>query len=1169
MGVYTERLAILISADTRGAVRELNALERTSQRSLAATETASGGVGASLDRVGSRMLIFGAQAAAGGAVASAGLFQVAKGAAALEDAVQASNVIFGKDLSSSIDRFARNAADKLGMSRKEATETLTSFATFGRGAGLQGQGLLDFSESLSKIAVDLGSLKGVSTQEVVGAISSGLAGEIEPLRRLGIQITDVQKRAEAVRLGIRKANDTAPLTAQQNTLATASLIKTSPLGQAASGDFERTLDSLPNKLKVAQANIENLKASVGVGIVPVFASLADKAAAVARGFEALPEPLRNTIGSLGAIGAIGTTAAGALSFVGGGIAKLVSPVTSLASKTKDAGGGVSGLASVLLGGLNPAAIAATAAIGGGLAIFEAWSSAAEEAGQRADDLKTKILALKGEADTIPTIAAALGAAADGSNIGGALSAAGLEVGDFAKVVAAAPGQVDKFRDSVDGLFGAFETVGGGFGLSQVLQAVDFTSLDKVGELRDAAREAGPAVSGLINPLLDLVEAGKLTGDQFRDLINFTADYDKGAKGASDTYAQQASAIRAVAGDANITASALRDFNTATSDTASVQDKIAALDRLKAAFPDAVEAAGLAASAISDVGDAAATSATGLNAGASAVTGYAGKVVAAAASIKAAAETNGGSISNADLFSQATQTAQSAARSAIGYESALLRVQQAQERLNELNDPKKREQALASAVDRVTSAQDGLVDAMKRRRDAQEELDRLTRKSAVAGSVPLIQEIAKAADQGVADAKAKLDAAIAEFGAGSSQATAAQRLVDAASGRRDQSTGLLGQALAEQGGYNQREVRNARENVADADRGIMRAIKDKRDAEQEYGDALKEGSSTALERKSAELELATAALDAEVAYARLSGEIADGNQPFQDLADALGRARDAGIITGDQFDALAGHFGELETSARSTIGWVGELLNTLTTAAAQGLPLLEAFFGLKVPGVGGNPLGAPLGQSWFGFGPNGLPNGGTPAPASTTTTTAPRAASKPDWNPNTGGRPTPGMWVSVGYQTYQSAMDGSVWQWNGSTWVKAGSSSRATTPARPGGRIPFAEGGEVPGYGVGDTVPAMLTPGEYVLTRAATAAVGTDALKALNRGTARVEKYATGGLVGGARSVPTFPTGSSTAPRSSRSVEVSPTINITSTEPKKAADETIRSLRRATFLAGVR
>jgi hypothetical protein len=59
----------------------------------------------------------------------------------------------------------------------------------------------------------------------------------------------------------------------------------------------------------------------------------------------------------------------------------------------------------------------------------------------------------------------------------------------------------------------------------------------------------------------------------------------------------------------------------------------------------------------------------------------------------------------------------------------------------------------------------------------------------------------------------------------------------------------------------------------------------------------------------------------------------------------------------------------------------------------------------------------------------------------------------------------------------------------------------------GGMVPhlaFAPGGIVPGYGSSDTVPAMLTPGEFIMRKQATSAIGTGTLERMNQ---------TGGLGG--------------------------------------------------------
>ena len=70
-------------------------------------------------------------------------------------------------------------------------------------------------------------------------------------------------------------------------------------------------------------------------------------------------------------------------------------------------------------------------------------------------------------------------------------------------------------------------------------------------------------------------------------------------------------------------------------------------------------------------------------------------------------------------------------------------------------------------------------------------------------------------------------------------------------------------------------------------------------------------------------------------------------------------------------------------------------------------------------------------------------------------------------------------------------------------------------AIPSPSIKYASGGRVPGRGTGDTVPAWLTPGEFVMRRSVVDALGADFFAGLNRGMGSLlphSHYATGGLV---------------------------------------------------------
>ena len=100
---------------------------------------------------------------------------------------------------------------------------------------------------------------------------------------------------------------------------------------------------------------------------------------------------------------------------------------------------------------------------------------------------------------------------------------------------------------------------------------------------------------------------------------------------------------------------------------------------------------------------------------------------------------------------------------------------------------------------------------------------------------------------------------------------------------------------------------------------------------------------------------------------------------------------------------------------------------------------------------------------------------------------------------------------------------------------------------------FAEGGHVTGAGSGtsDSIPALLSNGEYVITAAQTAK-HRRLLDAINSG--NVSRFASGGLVGAAP-LPSLPAGAGPGGPVSQNITLAPTINLTAAggTPEQNAD----------------
>lgn len=182
----------------------------------------------------------------------------------INETVSKVGVIFG-DQAGAIEKFASNAATSLGLSKQAAMDGASTFAVFGKSAGLAGGDLTGFATELTGLSSDLASFYNTSPEEAITAIGAALRGESEPIRKYGILLDDASLRQQALSMGIVNTTKQA-LTPQQRVLAAQALIlkQTSD----AQGDFERTSGGLANQQRILAAQIENVKTSFGQALLP-------------------------------------------------------------------------------------------------------------------------------------------------------------------------------------------------------------------------------------------------------------------------------------------------------------------------------------------------------------------------------------------------------------------------------------------------------------------------------------------------------------------------------------------------------------------------------------------------------------------------------------------------------------------------------------------------------------------------------------------------------------------------------------------------------------------------------------------------------------------------------------------------------------------------------------
>lgn len=215
----------------------------------------------------------------------------------VQDASSALQATFGAN-GDALIAWSRTSADALNLSQLEALNAAQTFAIFAESAGLAGTAMQKFSIDLATRAADLASYFGGTTADAVTALSSGLAGQSEVLRRYGIFADDAALKAQALALGIYKGN--GPLNAQQKILATQAVIMK---GSArAMGDVSRTADSMANQIKDAQQQMADFKATTGETISIALGPILRIVNSAAKAFNSLNGPIKTVATAVGLVG---------------------------------------------------------------------------------------------------------------------------------------------------------------------------------------------------------------------------------------------------------------------------------------------------------------------------------------------------------------------------------------------------------------------------------------------------------------------------------------------------------------------------------------------------------------------------------------------------------------------------------------------------------------------------------------------------------------------------------------------------------------------------------------------------------------------------------------------------------------------------------------------------
>lgn len=209
-----------------------------------------------------------AAGAALGAGAAVGITKSISAASELDESFNAVQVSFG-DAADEVLKLGENSATAFGLSQSELNGYAVQFSAFtSQIAGADGDVAGTF-ENLIGRATDFASVMNIEVGDAAGSFQSALAGETEPLRKFGIDLSAATVESFAYANGIAKAGE--ELTEQQKVQARyGSLMEQTAKTQ---GDFANTSDGLANQQRILSANFEDLQATLGSAFLPIMAEL--------------------------------------------------------------------------------------------------------------------------------------------------------------------------------------------------------------------------------------------------------------------------------------------------------------------------------------------------------------------------------------------------------------------------------------------------------------------------------------------------------------------------------------------------------------------------------------------------------------------------------------------------------------------------------------------------------------------------------------------------------------------------------------------------------------------------------------------------------------------------------------------------------------------------------
>ena len=188
--------------------------------------------------------------------------------------------------------YAEKVSDVMGIDPAQWLRNQGIFNTLLTGFGDTAERAQLMSQNLTQLGYDISSFFNISIEDAMQKLQSGISGELEPLRRLGYDLSQARLEQTALNLGIKEsvANMTQAEKAELRYYAIMTQVTT------AQGDMARTLEAPANQLRILQAQLTQVARAIGNIFIPALNAILPYAIAVVQVIREIANALANLAG---------------------------------------------------------------------------------------------------------------------------------------------------------------------------------------------------------------------------------------------------------------------------------------------------------------------------------------------------------------------------------------------------------------------------------------------------------------------------------------------------------------------------------------------------------------------------------------------------------------------------------------------------------------------------------------------------------------------------------------------------------------------------------------------------------------------------------------------------------------------------------------------------------